>query len=625
MINMGFVRVAAISPAVTVADPATNAESILELYRAANEKGCSIAVFPELALTGCTCGDLYGQSALLTASEAALGKILAATGDLEAIAVIGLPVRQLGQVYDCAAVIQRGRLLGLVPRRSIPDKSELYECRSFSPGEGISRNITLAGQSAPFEADMLFRCAEHPSFTFGVAIGDELLSPAPHGELLAKAGAAIVVNPAAACELVHREELRRSMCSALSARLSCTWVMANPGPGESTTDMVFSGHCLIAERGRMLSENPPFGGDMCHGDTDVDMLLSQANRRTVSALSLPVVEFSSNQQASLERSIDTLPFIPQEPGRAERILDIQAHGLARRVKHVNSGKLIIGISGGLDSCLALLVSVRALDILNRPHSDVLAITMPCFGTTGRTRANAEILCNELGVSFREIPIGTSVKQHFLDIGHDFEDHSVTFENAQARERTQVLMDVANMCNGLVIGTGDLSELALGWATYNGDHMSMYSVNADIPKTLVRHLVRHCASGASPALAGVLLDILDTPVSPELLPAGKDGDMTQRTEDLVGPYELHDFFLFYMLRYGFAPDKILALACHAFKEEYSPETIRQWLSTFLRRFFAQQFKRSCLPDGPKVGSVGISPRGDWRMPSDASRAAFTKNI
>lgn len=621
MINMGFVRVSAFSPALTVADPAANAREILAQYRAAHEQGCSLAVFPELALTGCTCGDLFGQSALLDAAEDALCSILSATGDIDAIAVIGLPVRQLGRVYDCAAVIQRGKLLGLVPRRSIPAKSELYECRSFTPGKDISATATLCSQSVPFGPDMLFRCANHPSFTFGVAIGDELFSPAPHGELLAAAGAAIIANPSATSELVHREELRRSMGAALSARLCCAYVTANPGTGESTTDMVFSGHCLIAERGRMLGESLPFEGCGCSGDTDVDMLLSQPVRGNGPVCSLPVVQFSAAPVATLERVISPSPFIPEEPHRSERILDIQAHGLARRVKHVNADKLIIGISGGLDSCLALLVAVRALDILGKPHSDVCAITMPCFGTTGRTRSNAEVLCNELGVSFREIPIGSSVKQHFLDIGHDFEDHSVTFENAQARERTQVLMDVANMCNGLVIGTGDLSELALGWATYNGDHMSMYSVNGDVPKTLVRHLVGHCASKSTPGLAKVLLDILDTPVSPELLPTDKDGDMTQRTEDLVGPYELHDFFLFYMLRYGFAPDKIFALACHAFKGEYTPEVIRRWLSTFLRRFFAQQFKRSCLPDGPKVGTVGISPRGDWRMPSDASRQAF----
>lgn len=624
MINMGFVRVSALSPKVTVADPAANAESILDLYHKADRQGCSLAVFPELALTGCTCGDLYNQAALLKAAEAALCCILDATEDIDAIAVIGLPVRYMGGIYDCAAVIQHGQLLGVVPRKVLPRKSELYEARTFTPGSDICCDIDLAGRSAPFCSDLLFSCEEMPAFTFGVTVGDELLSPDAQGDFLARCGAAVIANPAAAAELVHREEMRKSLLSAASARLSCAYVMANPASGESTTDMVFSGHGIIAERGRILAENPPFEGDMCRADVDVDMLIAESNR-TAPIDDLPAVRFSIRPKASLERAISRSPFIPEEPHRAERILDIQARGLARRVSHVNAKTLVIGISGGLDSCLALLVAVRALDMLSRPHSDVLAITMPCFGTTGRTRSNAEILCNELGVTFREIPIGDSVKQHFTDIGHDYNDHSVTFENGQARERTQVLMDVANMENGLVIGTGDLSELALGWATYNGDHMSMYSVNADVPKTLVRHLVRHCASKSAPALSSVLLDILDTPVSPELLPTEEDGDMTQFTEDLVGPYELHDFFLFYFLRFGFSPEKIFALARHAFKGEYSEDVIRKWLSTFLRRFFSQQFKRSCLPDGPKVGSVGISPRGDWRMPSDAFRTAFEENL
>ncbi len=624
MINMGFVRLAALSPNVTVADPAANAKSILELYLRANEQGCSLAVFPELALTGCTCGDLYNQAPLLRAAESALAEILQATEDVDAIAVIGLPVRYMGGIYDCAAVIQHGNILGVVPRKALPRKSELYEARTFAPGNDICSDILLAGRSAPFCSDLLFSCEELPSFTFGVTVGDELLSSDAQGDFLARCGATVIANPAAACELVHREEMRRNLIAASSARLSCAYVMANPSSGESTTDMVFSGHGIIAERGRILAENPPFAGDMCHADVDAEMLIAEANR-TAPIDDLPAVRFSISPKASLERVISRSPFIPEEPHRAERILDIQARGLARRVSHVNAKTLVIGISGGLDSCLALIVAVRALDMLNRPHSDVLAITMPCFGTTGRTRSNAELLCNELGVTFREISIGDSVKQHFKDIGHDYNDHSVTFENGQARERTQVLMDVANMENGLVIGTGDLSELALGWATYNGDHMSMYSVNADVPKTLVRHLVRHYAEKSAPALSEVLLDILDTPVSPELLPAEEDGDMTQFTEDLVGPYELHDFFLFYFLRFGFGPEKIFALACHAFKGEYTEEVIRKWLSTFLRRFFTQQFKRSCLPDGPKVGSVGISPRGDWRMPSDASSYAFAKKL
>ena len=625
MINLGFVRAAAISPKVTVANPMANANAILELYAEADAKGCSLAVFPELALTGCTCGDLFAQTALLKAAEAALTFLLDSTAALDAVAVVGLPVRHLGRIYDCAAVMQHGKLLAIVPRKSLPAKSELYESRVFTPGKDISCNITLAGQTVPFASDMLFCCTNLPAFTFGVAVGDELLSPVSHADTLTMAGASVIANPSAASELVHREDLRRAMTSAASARLSCAYVSANPGTGESTTDMVFSGHCLIAERGRLLAENPPFGGNMCRGDVDVEMLISESARREGKSLSLPVVEFSVASKASLERVISTAPFIPEEPHRAQRILDIQAQSLARRVSHVNAKTLVIGISGGLDSCLALIVAVRALDILGRPHSDVLAITMPCFGTTGRTRSNAEKLCDELGVTFREIPIGDSVKQHFADIGHDFDNHNVTFENGQARERTQVLMDIANMENGLVIGTGDLSELALGWATYNGDHMSMYSVNGDVPKTLVRHLVRYYASTASPALSAVLLDILDTPVSPELLPTEEDGDMTQFTEDLVGPYELHDFFLFYFLRFGFTPEKIYALACHAFRGEYTEAVIAKWLSTFIRRFFAQQFKRSCLPDGPKVGSVAISPRGEWRMPSDASRAAFMKEF
>ena len=618
MINMGFVRIAAATPKTTLANPSANGKSILSLYKQADAAGCSLVVFPELALTGCTCGDLFRQSALLKAAEAALEDLLSATADLDAIAVIGLPVKHLGRVYDCAALIQHGKLLGVVPRKDMPAKSELYESRVFSPGEGISSEITLAGETAPFSQDMLLRCAELPAFTFGVAVGDELMCPNAHGDVLANMGAAVIANPTATSELVHREEQRRVMYAASSARLCCAYAVANPGIGESTTDMVFSGHSLIVERGRVLNESAPFTDGLIYSDVDVEMLMAERNQPEQAH---PAVEFHILSRASLERKISPSPFIPEDPARAERILDIQAHSLARRMSHVNAKALIIGISGGLDSCLALIVSVRALDILNRPHDDILAITMPCFGTTGRTRGNAEILCNELGVTFREIPIGDSVNQHFADIGHDPADHNVTFENAQARERTQVLMDIANMKNGLVVGTGDLSELALGWATFNGDHMSMYGVNADVPKTLVRHLVRHYAEQSSPALKAVLLDILDTPVSPELLPAEADGDMTQFTEDLVGPYELHDFFLFYFLRFGFGPDKIFKLACHAFKGEYPEEVIARWLSTFLRRFFAQQFKRSCLPDGPKVGSVGVSPRGDWRMPSDAMWTAW----
>ncbi len=396
--------------------------------------------------------------------------------------------------------------------------------------------------------------------------------------------------------------------------------MANPSTGESTTDMVFSGHGIIAERGRILAENPPFAGDICKADVDVEMLIAESNR-TAAIDDLPAVRFSISPKATLERHISPSPFIPEEPHRAERILDIQARGLARRVSHVNAKTLVIGISGGLDSCLALLVAVRALDMLSRPHSDVLAITMPCFGTTKRTRSNAEVLCEELGASLRCVDISASVKQHFADIGHDEACHNIVYENAQARERTQVLMDIANMENGLVVGTGDLSELALGWATYNGDHMSMYGVNASIPKTLIRHVVAYCADEAEQngkvALANVLRDILDTPISPELLPADEGGQIAQKTEDLVGPYELHDFYLYYMIGRGYAPDKLYRIAKNVFEGKYDDETLLKWLKNFVRRFFAQQFKRSCLPDGAKVGVISFSPRGDWKMPSDAS--------
>ena len=631
----GFLKAAALSPALRVADCAYNAGQIAEAMQACAGRGIKLAVFPELALTGYTCGDLFFQQALQQAALQGLAQILQASEGLDLIALVGLPVAVNGKLYNCAAVVCGGRLLGLVPKTCLPNYGEFYEKRHFAPGDKKVRTVTVCGQQVPFGTQLLFQCRQMPAFVLGVELCEDLWSALPPSTFHALAGATVIANLSASDETVGKAEYRRALVANQSARLLCCYLYASAGHGESTQDMVFAGHDLVAENGVLLAETEPFKGGDAVSELDCARMLAERARNTSFVPNdegYQVVGFDlAVTETALTRWVDPAPFVPgdarRRAERCELILRMQADGLAKRIEHTHAKTAVIGISGGLDSCLALLVAARAMRQLGRPAADVLAVTMPCFGTTRRTRSNAEILCQELGVSFREVNITATVRSHFADIGHDGQTPDVTFENSQARVRTLELMDIANLNGGFVVGTGDLSELALGWATYNGDHMSMYGVNAGVPKTLVRHLVRYEADTApTDALRRVLLDILDTPVSPELLPA-KDGEIAQRTEELVGPYELHDFYLYYVLRFGFGPRKIFRLARAAFagSPAYTDEVLARWLRSFYRRFFAQQFKRSCLPDGPKVGSVTLSPRGDWRMPSDASAAAWLAEL
>ena len=630
----GFLKAAAFSPALRVADCTYNAQQILADVQAAAARGVKLAVFPEFCLTGYTCGDLFLQHTLQTGALDALQTVLDGTRTLDTVVLVGLPLLVHGKLYNCAAVLCRGQLLGLVPKTYLPNYGEFYEKRQFTPGSTEVETITVCGQQVPFGTSLLFRCRSMPSFVLGVELCEDLWSALPPSTFHALAGATVIANLSASDETVGKAEYRRALVSNQSARLLCGYLYASAGHGESTQDMVFAGHDLIAENGTLLAETAPFAGGIAETEIDCQRMEAERARNTSFELSrdgYTTVEFDLElTETPLTRWIDPTPFVPGDPKRrAERcelILKMQADGLAKRLEHAHAKTAVIGISGGLDSCLALLVAVRAMKQLGRPASDVLAVTMPCFGTTHRTRSNAEILCDELQVSFKEIDIAETVHSHFRDIGQDESVLDVTFENGQARVRTLELMDTANRTGGLVVGTGDLSELALGWATYNGDHMSMYGVNAGVPKTLVRHIVQYVADTCGqPVLRDVLVDILDTPVSPELLPSAADGTIAQQTEKLVGPYELHDFYLYYVLRFGFGPAKIYHLALAAFAGRYEPEVLLAWLRNFYRRFFAQQFKRSCLPDGPKVGSVTLSPRADWRMPSDACNALWLKEL
>ena len=623
----GFVRVAAATPRVSVANVEENARRVGEMVRQAAEAGCGAVCFPELALTGYTCGDLFRDRALLSGAERALASLLEETAGLDILCAVGVPVPWNGALYNCAAVFHKGRLLGLPAKSCIPNYSEFYEARHFTPAPAPVE-VPYAGQRAPLGRGLLFCCENVSDLVVGVEICEDLWSPAPPSTSLAQNGATVVLNPSCSDETIGKAEYRRELVRQHSGRLLCAYVYTDSGLGESTTDMVFAGHDLIAENGALLGESQLFTTGLVTADVDLERL-SQERRRMNTwqpAFDRDVVRVPFRYQASTleafqpQRDFARTPFVPRDAAglsdRCQLILTMQSVGLASRLSAIRGKVAVVGLSGGLDSTLALLVTVRAFDRLGLDRKGIHALSMPCFGTTSRTMSNAQRIAQELGVSFREVSIEKAVRQHFLDIGQEETSLDVTFENSQARERTQVLMDTANRLGGIVIGTGDLSELALGWATYNGDHMSMYGVNASIPKTLVRHLVRYVADHSEPRLQGALLDVLDTPVSPELLPP-KDGEIAQKTEELVGPYELHDFFLYYMLRFGFAPGKIYRMACRAFAGEYDAPTVKKWLSTFYRRFFTQQFKRSCLPDGPKVGSVTLSPRGDWRMPSDAS--------
>lgn len=665
----GFLRVAAATPRIRVADVAANTEAVLACVKRAAARGVRALALPELCLTGYTCADLFFDRTLLRACEHALEQVLDATRDMELLFTVGLPVAREGAIYNCAAVCCRGSLLGLVAKANLPNYGEFYERRWFTPAPGPSDALVvdIAGQTAPLASHMLFRCIDEGAedLVVGVEICEDLWVADPPSVRMARAGATVMLNCSASDEIIGKQAYRHSLVSGQSARLYCAYAYADAGEGESTTDLVFAGENLIAENGSLLARTDLFTCDMAVADVDIDRLAAERRRSTTwvrpaaeqrgvldiefSFADLDIEFFFDDGEVDaldalddepiegplmrtaleIDRVFPRTPFVPADAGdlaeRCEEIFNLQASGLATRLAHTGTKRAVIGLSGGLDSTLALLVTVRAFDALCYDRRDITAVSMPGFGTTARTKSNAESLAEQLGVSFREISIHAAVEQHFRDIDHDPTVTDVTYENSQARERTQILMDLANSQGGFVIGTGDLSELALGWATYNGDHMSMYAVNASVPKTLVRHLVRYAATLFGGDIERVLLDVLDTPVSPELLPPTGDGQIAQKTEDLVGPYELHDFFLYHLLRFGFAPGKIFRMALRSFEGVFDHETVLVWLRVFYRRFFAQQFKRSCLPDGPKVGSVTLSPRGDWRMPSDASAALWLSEI
>lgn len=628
----GFVKCAAATPEIRVADCEYNKQNIISLMADAENKGVRILAFPELCVTGYTCEDLFFQSTLLKAAEKSLSDIIAASTGSDMLVAVGCPLSFFGKLYNCAVVIQNGSVLGVIPKKYLPNYNEFYEQRWFEAAPSEKTIVTLFGKSVAFGAGLTFGCEDMPELCFSAEVCEDLWSPLPPSTDAALSGAVIIANLSASNELVGKDEYRMSLVKGQSARLICGYIFAGAGEGESTTDLVFGGQRIIAENGILLSDSGLYTTGLSITEIDVAALYGERLRNTTfcADCSEPDVMFTMEiSETELTRTIDPMPFVPQaeaeKNSRCKKILAIQANALAKRVKHTNCKTMIVGISGGLDSCLALLVCVEAARLLSRPLTDIIAVTMPCFGTTQRTKSNAETLCNLLGVTLRTINISDTVRSHLRDISHSEDVFNAAYENAQARERTQVLMDIANDENGLVIGTGDLSELALGWATYNGDHMSMYGVNGSVPKTLVRHIVRYYAETAeNPQLTEVLLAIFNTPVSPELLPA-KDGEISQITEDLVGPYELHDFFLYYSLRKGYSPKKIFRAAKIAFNGAYSDEVILKWLKTYFRRFFSQQFKRSCLPDGVKVGSVALSPRGDWRMPSDAVNAVWAKEL
>ena len=630
----GFIKVSARSPRVVVADVEANVTAIVaEVTDACERERAKLVVLPELCVTGYTCEDLFWQDELLRAAEAGVADVRDATAHLDALVLVGAPLRVGSKLYNCAVALAHGRVLGVVPKRNLPNYNEFYEVRHFVPGPlEVTRTDAFGERDVPFGCSQVFSCSSVPALRVAVEICEDLWVPDPPSIAHAKAGATVVCNLSASNAIVGKADYRRSLVSGQSARLVAAYVYASAGWGESTQDLVFSAHDLVAENGVLLAEARPFGEG--RATTEVDVCALEAERRRTSTFredatcpSYLRVPFDlALEETALTRRVDPHPFVPADPARrserCEDVLSIQAFGLAKRLSHIHARAAVIGVSGGLDSTLALLVIARAYDLLGLPRDGIVAVTMPGFGTTTRTHGNAVDLARALGCTLREVSIAKAVRQHFADIGHDEADHSVTYENAQARERTQVLMDVANQVGGIVVGTGDLSELALGWATYNADPMSMYGVNAGVPKTLVRHLVRYVADTCEDAdVSRVLDDVLATPVSPELLPASGDGTISQRTEDLVGPYELHDFFLYQVLRRGFAPRKVLRLARYALGEGteagHADEEISRWLEVFYRRFFSQQFKRSCLPDGPKVGTVAVSPRGDLRMPSDAS--------
>ena len=630
----GFVKVAAATPDIRVADVEFNTQNIINAMEEAQKNGAKILVFPELCVTGYTCSDLFDHSVLLKASRKALLEIAENTNDKDMLVFVGAPLEVNGKLYNVAAAMNQGEIIGFTTKTFLPNYGEFYEMRQFTPGPQTVREITFEGKKIPFGPQILFQAEGMEELVVAAEICEDVWSPVPPSIQAALEGATVIVNCSASDETIGKDTYRRALISGQSARLISGYIYANAGEGESTTDLVFGGHNIIAENGTILKESSRYVNEIIYSEIDLQRITGERRKNTtfqpLDEETLVRVPFTVEETKTfLTRTFPKKPFVPSDEQtraqRCEEILTIQAMGLKKRLAHTNARTAVVGISGGLDSTLALLVTARAFDMLGRDKKDIIAVTMPCFGTTDRTYQNACEMSKKVGAILIEVPIADAVNVHFRDIGHDPEDHSVTYENCQARERTQVLMDIANKTWGMVIGTGDLSELALGWATYNGDHMSMYGVNASVPKTLVRHLVKYAADDTKDeALKNVLYDVLDTPVSPELLPP-KDGDIAQKTEDLVGPYELHDFFLYFMLRFGYEPSKIFRIACMTFDGEYDKETIFKWLETFCRRFFSQQFKRSCLPDGPKVGTVALSPRGDWRMPSDACVAVWMKDL
>ena len=630
----GFVRVAAATPDIRVADVEYNTGKICEAIGEACDHGAKIIAFPELCVTGYTCGDLFTQDILLREAKKALLQIAEYTKDRDILVFVGVPLSVDGKLYNAAAALNRGSVIGLTTKTFLPNYGEFYEMRQFTPGPDQARYLIFEGQQVPFGPQILFADADMEELVVSAEICEDVWSPVPPSIQAALEGATVIVNCSASDETIGKDTYRRELIAGQSARLIAGYVYANAGEGESTTDVVFGGHNIIAENGAVLAQSRRYHNGIIYSEFDLQRIISERRKNTTFKAAqerrLIRVPFSvEKEETELSRTFPKKPFVPSDERvreeRCEEILTIQAMGLKKRLAHTHARTAVVGISGGLDSTLALLVTARAFDMLGRDKKDIIAVTMPCFGTTDRTYRNACDMARKTGATLKEVPIADAVNIHFRDIGQDPENHDVTYENAQARERTQVLMDIANRTGGMVIGTGDMSELALGWATYNGDHMSMYGVNASVPKTLVRHLVKYAADETEDEkLKNVLYDVLDTPVSPELLPP-KDGDIAQKTEDLVGPYELHDFFLYYMIRFGYSPAKIFRLALATFDGEYDRETILKWLKTFCRRFFSQQFKRSCLPDGPKIGTVALSPRGDWRMPSDACADIWMKEL
>lgn len=633
--DYGFIKVAAATPKIKVADVDCNTELICNQIDEAAKNGAKVLVFPELCLTGYTCSDLFWQSLMLEKVKEKTIEIARYSKDYDMLIMIGIPYEHNGKLYNVGVVLHKGKVLGVVTKKHLPNYSEFYEARHFTKGFEKVVTVDFAGQKVPMGMNILFKCENRPDMVIGVEICEDLWVPNPPSIRHTMAGATIIANLSASDEVTGKSIYRRDLVAGQSARLICGYIYADAGEGESSTDLVYSAHNMIAENGRMLAEAKRFINQTVYGDIDLDRIKNERRKMTTydskDEEDYTVVTFEMNMDNNeLSAKINNMPFVPGDIAkrneRCEEILTIQEMGLKKRLEHTNAKSAVIGISGGLDSTLALLVTVRAFDMLGRDRKGIVAVTMPGFGTTDRTYDNALKMIEKLGTTFIEINISDAANEHFKAIGHDSSIHDVTYENVQARQRTLYLMNLANQYNGFVVGTGDLSELALGWATYNGDHMSMYGVNASIPKTLVRHLVRYYADTCDDIeLNKVLMDVLDTPVSPELLPPQDNGEIAQKTEDLVGPYELHDFFMYYMLRLGYTPKKIYYLARNAFEGIYDDETILKWLKTFYRRFFAQQFKRSCLPDGPKVGTVAVSPRGDLRMPSDACATIWLKEL